>query len=44
MLIKMFTIEKNAIAFARKHNGKIIIKYDWDDLKNRLIKFYLVKF
>ena len=44
MMIKMFVVEKNAINFAQITAGKITIKYDWDSVKNQMIKYYVVKF
>lgn len=43
-MIRIFVVEKNAIEFAQANTGKITIKYDWDSAKNRMIKYYVVKF
>lgn len=44
MLMRLFTIKEKAETFAKENKGKIEIKYDWDFLKNRLVKYYIVKF
>lgn len=44
MLMRFFTIKRNAELFAMEHKGKIEVKYDWDYLRNKMIKFYIVKF
>ena len=43
-MIRMFVVEKNAIRFATEKNGKIFIKYDWDESRNKMIKYFVVKF
>lgn len=42
--IQVFSIEKRAIEFAKQNSGKIFIKYDWDEVHNRMIKYYIVKY
>lgn len=42
--IKIFSIESKANEFAKLHNGKVFIKYDWDSIKNFMIKLYVVKY
>ena len=44
MLIRIFQIESKANDFAKIHNGKIEIRYNWDSIKNKMIKEYVVKF
>lgn len=44
MFIKFFLSKMQAEQFAREHNGIISIVYDWDYLKNKMIKMYSVKF
>lgn len=41
---KMFTVKANAERFAREVSGTITVMYDWDALKNKMVKLYMVKF
>ena len=43
-LIKFFSNELKANEFAKLNRGKVIIKYDWDSSKNRMIKIFIVKY
>lgn len=42
--MKLFVIQHEAELFALTHGGEISIRYDWDELRNQMIKFYVVKF
>jgi hypothetical protein len=44
MFIKVFRDEKDALRFAALKNAKVIVRYDWDNMTNRLIKEFVVKF
>lgn len=43
-MIKSFENITIAKRFAEKVKGKIEIKYDWDALKGKMIKEFIVKF
>ena len=43
-MIRVFTTETQAVTFAQRVQGKITIKYDWDSLRNRIVKEFIVKF
>lgn len=43
-MIRMFEVEKDAIRFALEKRGKVTIKYDWDEIHNKMIKYFVVKF
>lgn len=42
--IREFTIKKQAEKFAEEKHGKLNIIYNWDDMKNRIVKIYRVKY
>lgn len=42
--IKVFDNEREANSFAMIHNTKTIIRYDWDDLFQKIILQYVVKY
>lgn len=44
MFIKIFDNEKEANSFAVIHNAKTIIRYDWDDIFQKIIRQYVVKY
>lgn len=43
-LVKTFITEKEADSYAKINNGKVEIKYDFDDFRNEIIKTFIVKF
>ena len=42
--IKEFLTEAAAKTFARSHNGIIVTRYDYDNIHNKVLKFYIVKY
>lgn len=42
--IKIFQNPVKAESFAKEHGGQVNIQYDWDTIKNRMIKIYIVKY
>lgn len=42
--IRIFTTSKTAEKFASEKKGRVQVKYDWDDMKQRIIKTYIVKY
>ena len=42
--IRVFDNEIKANSFAMVHNKKVIIRYDWDDLFQVIIRQYVVKY
>lgn len=42
--VREFTVKENAEKFAKAKNGKVDKKYEWDYLKNKLVKKYVVKY
>lgn len=42
--IKIFYSLSEAESFAALHAAKIIIRYDWDDMKETIIKEYEVRY
>lgn len=44
MFIKIFLIEALAMQFAKANNGKLSIRYDWDSMRNEMIKEFVVKY
>lgn len=42
--IKVFSVEKNAQKFAKEKGGCLIIHYDWDDMRNKVVKHFIVKY
>lgn len=42
--IKIFSVEKNAEKFAKENNGKVQVKYEWDDMRGRIVKQFIVKY
>ena len=43
-LVKIFITEKEADSYAKINNGKVEIRYDFDDFRNEIIKTFIVKF
>lgn len=44
MLIQYFSTENKAFRFATQCGGTISIEYDWDNVKNKMVKYYVVKY
>lgn len=44
MLIQYFSTEKKALRFVAQCGGTISIEYDWDKDKNKMIKYYVVRY
>lgn len=42
--IKVFENEKEADAFAIIHNTKTIIRYDWDEVFEKIIRYFIVEY
>lgn len=42
--VRIFTIEKNAQKFAKENGGRLTIHYDWDDMKQKIVKQFIVKY
>lgn len=42
--IKVFENEKEADAFAIIHNTKTIIHYDWDEVFEKIIRYFIVEY
>ena len=44
MMMKFFVIEAQAERFAQEVHAKVTIQYDWDDMRQAIVKIYVVKF
>lgn len=44
MFMKVFTTEAKAVTYAREQGGKVVVRYEWDDMRHALVKTYIVKF
>lgn len=44
MFIRIFINEAQALDFKNRVNGILIIRYDWDYLRNTIIKEFLIKY
>lgn len=42
-LVKTFVTEKEANSYAAENKGRVEISYDFDELRNQIIKTFLVK-
>lgn len=42
--IKVFSVEKNAERFAKENKGKVQVRYEWDDMRNKIVKQFIVKY
>lgn len=42
--IKIFMNSLEAETFAKEVKGTIIIRYDWDEITNKMIKEFVVKY
>ncbi len=42
--VKVFSVEKNAQKFAKENGGKVIVRYDWDDMRQKIVRQYIVKY
>lgn len=42
--IRYFQTEEEANYFAHNVNGSIIIHYDWDDMLEKIVKTFFVKY
>lgn len=42
--IKIFSVEKNAERFAKENKGKIQVRYDWDDMRCKIVKKFVVRY
>lgn len=43
-MIRVFETATQAEVFAKTVKGKVEVKYDWDAMRNTMIKEYVVKF
>lgn len=44
MFIKVFFIEALAQLFAREHGVDYSVRYDWDDLRQEIVKEFVVRY
>ena len=44
IFVREFTVKENAEKFAKKKNGKVNTKYEWNYNKDRLVKKFIVKY
>lgn len=44
MFVKIFKTEKAARAFAEKVGARVIVRYEWDEICERLIREFVVKY
>ena len=42
--VKVFSVEKNAQKFAKESGGKVVVRYEWDDMRRKIIRQYVVKY
>jgi recombinational DNA repair protein RecT len=42
--VKEFQVEVNAQKYAKSVNGKVQVRYEWDSMKNKVVKTYVVKY
>lgn len=42
--IRIFNNEAEASNFAIVHQSKVIVRYDWDEISNIIIKQFIVKY
>lgn len=42
--IKIFSVEKNAEKFAKEKNSKVQVRYEWDDMKQKVVRQFIVKY
>ena len=42
--VKVFSVEKNAERFAKENEGKVQVRYEWDDMRNKIVKQFIVKY
>ena len=42
--MKIFSVEKNAQKFAKEFGGKVVVRYDWDDMRQKVIRQFIVKY
>lgn len=44
MMMKVFKTEAQAKAYVSEQGGKIVVHYEWDDMRQTIVKTYIVKF
>ena len=42
--IKEFTSQAEAEKFAQSVRGEVVTKYNWNDMTNKMVKFFWVKY
>lgn len=42
--VRVFSVEKNAEKFAKENKGKVVVRYEWDDMRCKIVKQYVVKY
>ena len=44
MMMKVFKTEAQAKAYVTEQGGKMVVHYEWDAMRQTIIKTYIVKF
>lgn len=44
MFMRVFSIEAKAIEFATIVHGILSVRYDWDSMRNQMVKEFVVKY
>ena len=42
--VKEFQVEANAQKYAKAVKGKVQVRYEWDSMRNKVVKTFIVKY